>query len=774
MRKSVLAIVTAFLFVALPAAAQTPTVVTAQIKDSNGVPYSFAKVAAQLVSSSGGFVPSPTIIVNGIPTQIGGQQNATADVNGNFSMNLFCNSAGGGCSVISPALTQWQFTANETGAPPPIGTGPQTCNVTLTISGASQSISSSFSACPALSNAGGGISTNGVGGSTNAAAPIMALYFSNVCPVANTGQCYFTPANTQIFSDGVWSSGGGGVVTFASSHNFCTPTCGTATIIGQRFAGYFMNGVPGGPGCVQGRSTFQNYTTGVVTVSSVQSNTQITVSASPGFNAPSNACVIIGTPDDSNASTFETAYAAITTFCVKAMLAAANYWFSSPHFNSQPLGCSVLPSIVGGGPYANMLYASGFELEGRGSGATTIYLGPDFPNGDTCAHVIGNTTGCFALPVESRWTDLQVSGGGQSTCQVAGGKNLIALAVSRLQNVSLTNMCWATATVIGIQADSGSQLQDVNNGSWGNTCLQTNNAGYGLVQAFKLACENSPGNGGATGSNVDVRASGGATPYDFQCIGCLLVGSIVTTTQEVVAVQSGAVARFNNTSINNCEDGTSCNSSVATILVKNNGGTVYLTDGQLGPSNGTAQPVAGIQNFTSGGKVYLERVSIGSNITNAYNDVAGAILYDLGGNSPLFTPGLSALNGTLIADGRSLMFSCTGTANASVTNSLYGTGPNVTATTCPGQTATLGTGIPFQQARTITGVKCTSSATTVSVACTVMVNGAAASTTCTMTAATSCVNFTTTAVNPADLLSARIVTGAAETGANIKMQVFWQ
>jgi hypothetical protein len=163
-----------------------------------------------------------------------------------------------------------------------------------------------------------------------------------------------------------------------------------------------------------------------------------------------------------------------------------------------------------------------------------------------------------------------------------------------------------------------------------------------------------------------------------------------------------------------------------------------------------------------------------TNIANAnYGDVAGCNLVDLGGNGPLFT-GVSSLSGTITSDGRSLMFSCTGTANASATNSLYGTGPNVTATICSGQTATLGTGIPFQQARTIAGVICTSSATTVSVACTVMVNGSPASTTCTMIAATRCSNFTTTAVNPADLLSARIVTGAAETGANIKMEVIWQ
>lgn len=138
----------------LPAAAQTPTLVSGTVKDVNGVPYSFAQVSASLT----GIPPNvnATILVNGVPTAIGGQQNANADVNGNFTMSLFCNTAGGGCSVISPSGTSWQFTVNENGTPPPLGTGPQKCSATLSITGASQSISSSFSTCPALSNATGG------------------------------------------------------------------------------------------------------------------------------------------------------------------------------------------------------------------------------------------------------------------------------------------------------------------------------------------------------------------------------------------------------------------------------------------------------------------------------------------------------------------------------------------------------------------------------------------------------------------------------------------
>ena len=603
----------------------------------------------------------------------------------------------------------------------------------------------------------------GTGSTTNPAAPIMALYFTNACPTSNTGQCWYTPANTQTANDCTWSNAGT-TLTCATSHF-------AATDVGKRVAGYLMNGVPSNIfGCVIGRTSFSSMTTGTLTISGFTSGTQITLSGTPSNTATSNqGCFVWGTPDDTTATAFEAYYDALVGFCPKVMLAAANYWFSSPHFSSQPNGCANLGTLEGAtATYGNMVYTAGFELEGRGPGNTVINLGPDFPNGDTCTRSIGNiTNACFLVPLEGKWSDFQISGVGQSTCQVTAGRNLIGVTVGTMQNITLSNMCWRTNGMIGIKADLLAQLYQVNSSGWGTHCFQTTTAGS-YVQAFKLACENSGGEAIASGSSVDVLAGGAG--IQFQCWGCLLLGGLASTNQNVVQVASGANARFNGTIIANCEAGSNC-STTATALVKNSG-TIYLTD-VVGIAQGGASLVGGINCALSGATVYMERSSM-ANIGNAnYGDVAGCNLVDLGGNSALFT-GTSSLAGNVIADGRQTEFSCTGTANASATNSLYGTGPNVTSTTCAGQTSTLGAGIPFPQARTIAGIICTSSATTVSVACTVMVNGSPTSTTCTMTAATRCSNLTTTAVNPADLLSARIVTGAAETGANIKMQVIWQ
>jgi len=135
-----------------PLFAQTPTVVSGTILDPNGLPYSYARVSAQLIPTTA----SPTILVGGIPVQIGGQQNATTDANGSFSMNLFCNISGGGCSAISPGGTQWQFTVTIAGIAMPFGTGPQFFSSTITISGATQSVSATLSAAaPALSRGNG-------------------------------------------------------------------------------------------------------------------------------------------------------------------------------------------------------------------------------------------------------------------------------------------------------------------------------------------------------------------------------------------------------------------------------------------------------------------------------------------------------------------------------------------------------------------------------------------------------------------------------------------
>jgi hypothetical protein len=160
------------LFLAPLASAQFTTV-TGTVTDTNGLAYDCGTISAVLVTPGGA---SPTL--NGVsftgsmsPIALGCSQQAGTGVSGSFIARLADN------NVIVPSGTQWRFTVNiSPGILPPAGTGPQTCTAVVTITGGSQSITSSFNACPALSKvssfpvttpvtvgSGGSITTTGTG-----------------------------------------------------------------------------------------------------------------------------------------------------------------------------------------------------------------------------------------------------------------------------------------------------------------------------------------------------------------------------------------------------------------------------------------------------------------------------------------------------------------------------------------------------------------------------------------------------------------------------------
>jgi hypothetical protein len=180
-----LCIVASSLFLLLaPRAAAQLTTVTGTVKDVNGIGYSGARVTAQLVFA-GTPVSSPTVTISVLAQcQANGFGSAPCQVpfspnQGPFFLDNGGNIPGGGItlqdnSLVQPGSTQWRFTANENGTPPPLGTGPQTCSASLTISGATQSVSTSFSACPALSNASGGGNPSSAGMIDPTATPYSA------------------------------------------------------------------------------------------------------------------------------------------------------------------------------------------------------------------------------------------------------------------------------------------------------------------------------------------------------------------------------------------------------------------------------------------------------------------------------------------------------------------------------------------------------------------------------------------------------------------------
>ena len=165
------------LFLAPQARAQFTTV-TATVTDPNGIPYAAGTVSAVLTpGSASGF----TLSGNPYSGRIGP---AILDSTGSFTLNFGSN------ALITPASTQWQITVNSNpgGIPPPFGTGPQTFTVTLTISGATQNISSTLNAsAPKLSNVNNSSASYAVSGSA-AVAPIFTVTDTNSGLGSNTSE----------------------------------------------------------------------------------------------------------------------------------------------------------------------------------------------------------------------------------------------------------------------------------------------------------------------------------------------------------------------------------------------------------------------------------------------------------------------------------------------------------------------------------------------------------------------------------------------------------
>jgi hypothetical protein len=207
--RKLLLLLAAVALLALPAAAQNTTTVTATVTDPSGIPYSNATVQAQLLPS--GITPTDPPPCNGqnvTPCVVSAFQRGSTSSTGAFSMNLASN------AVLSPGGTTWQITVNTVGAAPPLGTGSQTCSATLTISGASQVITSSFSgvACPSLSNLVNSASkfdTNGVYTSTSSCQGLT--------------NCFQIFGDGQFVGDAVYTASSSTVTTSGGDPSFACP-----------------------------------------------------------------------------------------------------------------------------------------------------------------------------------------------------------------------------------------------------------------------------------------------------------------------------------------------------------------------------------------------------------------------------------------------------------------------------------------------------------------------------------------------------------------------
>lgn len=489
------------------------------------------------------------------------------------------------------------------------------------------------------------------GGSSSGAsvpAPIMGFYLGPQCPVANTGQCFFTQADTQEVSDCGWTN--------AAPDVNCTNAHFSIADVGKNAMGFGTCATDPTNTQATGGSTSPN--AAPLTIASFLSSTHITLSGNPANTfaisntAPLGGCFIWGHFDDAGAALLDTAAQAAPQ-CPKIFLSATSYFFTQPHFFTNPTACQNIGPALGG-PRANpvgfgaVILSAGYELEGRGTGPTTFYLSTNFPNGDACNHLptpsaVSTIHGgsCFVIPAMGKWSDFRIDGGGQGSMTSMSGKTLLSLAVATLNNFMCGNVgTYQGGNMIGVEMVQQAMLYQVNVSGCGTVPLAVSNTSNTNV-GVRVVSES-----GAVSALVieGPPAAGAGGAFSFTCYYCILESAnsqpfgafpAVLNIGGVIKLFGGSLGTFNGNS------GANTNNGINTYSCQTTAGCVLYADSTafVGGSGG-ASNTNGAINCTVACTNYLINSSLSSQSAGFdYQDVAGSSLFDLGGNTytPRFT-----------------------------------------------------------------------------------------------------------------------------------------
>lgn len=628
--------------------------------------------------------------------------------------------------------------AQERGAVNPIISGPnaELCFEATPNAGADTCIKrtgpGSLNVTPGIGT-GVAIGGNGVG---SGAAPITSVYLGPQCPVVNTGQCFFTQADTQQSQACSWTAATPSTVTcgsqldlmnasvttnvvtytglmltdsklipptwlvghsitvtnFGGGDAFLNQTCTltavstntvscplphanfataatqsgvvTNTSIGPFVAADIGKQVFGWNNCEAFATNLtmgQNAITvsGAPLVTSFISQTQVQITTAANAMATQTGCFIWGHTDDANAAIAEAAYVQYP-FCPKLMLSAVGYMFSKPHFYNQPMACAA-EGVAWPNSAGNVFYSAGMELEGRGAGATILYIPPNFPNGDTCTR--GEGVGvCWFIPMMAKWKDLQFTGGSNPNA------SLLAHAFMGGQVITVENV---TCTNLGAY-EQGGPWHGFEAG-WQVQLYQYNNSGCGSSSGLKII----PNRGVVTGrfvhiennlfSNLQVGQYTGPTSYSFTCYDCAFTssqnaniaggggsgGGVISNSGGKVLLYAGQVNNGGNPITG--QVGYSCNTNAGCVFSAHDTSFSFA-------SGGGGSSISCAVACTN----YLENTLLTSGgAGNSYKDVAGSILYDLGGNN--IAQSTVSIVG-LVADSRSITGVASATGNWALTS----------------------------------------------------------------------------------------------------------
>lgn len=563
------------------------------------------------------------------------------------------------------------------------------------------------------------------------------------CPSSNT-QCYATFADTQQVVTCSWTNGLPDVI--------CSTGTFTPNDIGKRIFGFAT--------CKTNQSTYTNSlgatSQGAVTISNFINTQHVQVSQNATGTIAANGCVIWGHPDDAAVVSLEAA-ANVAFTCPTVQLPSAFLLFTSPHFNTQNTNCA--GSTVSGASYIEY----GYTLFGISPGSSGWFITPDF-NFAACP-----ASGCFGNGPGPYWFNFSINGGGLILTGTTPAVTLLnfnnaagGFPYGYLDHFTCTNIGLADTGMIGLNITSVLFMKNsVIDGCGGTVTIQNG----GTLQMENSAFEDQ-GCAGATCAMFSVQPGGTLRSYGGNAWAPGPLRN--TTTYHTFVNNGGKVNLAPGDQISTINGGTVANGYVGI------GTGCYLRAdgvnfGYIGAQPNTNGFNDGCTNSTS----FVSQSVFAGGTTGAAVIIGGsATFFDLGGNT--FSQGTVGVNNastaTYRADGHTINGACTGVSTASSTLGLYGTGPNVTSTTCT--STTIGTGITMQTAGTIRALAVSATAAGVNASSgvvTLLKNGVAQTLTCTVGTSTSCFDSTHTVSYAAgDLLSFQFTTQAAETLAGVK------
>jgi hypothetical protein len=428
------------------------------------------------------------------------------------------------------------------------------------------------------------------------------------------------------------------------------------------------------------------------------------------------------------------------------------------------------------GPSAD-LNSQGPELYGQGPNNSVLIPLPNF-NFATCTGGSGGTT-CIGGIGNLHAHDFAVNGLQQTLTgaphanvlfeEVGAGGSLCAGGTTAW-NLGLAGWGLNSTGTTGFQAGNSmcndAAIWNINVQMFGaQTCRITPSNTF---NAFGLFCFGSR-------SHTLIIDQGSFAPSIFNSFGGQYMAPIITGNSVVRCGILGAVTFNSYGDLLDMYIG-----AIQGSVIGCNGGTTF-TANFFGstlrmPSSATATSAI---LFSAGAGKYRFRDSVltatGAN-SQLFTIAASDTIFDEGGNT--FTPGSVASIvpiGSMVADGHSIVGACTGVGTAASTLGLYGTGPNVTASTCT--STNIGTGQSMGKAGTLQflNVSATAAGTNASSGVvTVLKNGGATALTCTIGTGTACTdNLHTVSFVVGDLISLQFTTQAADTLAGVKAFVEW-